>query len=119
MERSKPEDHLPLHPLEFQILLVLTDGPTHAYALVRAIEERQPSWARIHPTNLYRRIWRLDAARLVEQIEPRDGDDGRKHFALTPLGRKVAHAEARRLRDLLEEAARAGVSPEAAPGGSR
>ena len=36
------ESHLPLHPLEFQILMTLTEGSAHAYAVVRAIEARQP-----------------------------------------------------------------------------
>jgi DNA-binding PadR family transcriptional regulator len=104
-----PEAHLPLHPLEFQILLALSGGTAHAYAVVRAIEERQPSWSRIHPTNLYRRLWRLEAHGLVAM--EREDDEGRKHFSLTALGRRVAAAEAGRLRALLLEAEEAGVVP--------
>ena len=85
----RPEEHLPLHPLEFQVLLTLVHGKSHAYALVRAIEERQPAWSRIHPTNLYRRIWRLESRGLVELVPSPRGDDSRKYFAITPLGRRV------------------------------
>ena len=106
---SRPESHLPLHPLEFQILLTLAEGKGHAYAVVRAIEARQPSWSRIHPTNLYRRLWRLESHGLVAM--EREDEEGRKHFALTALGRRVAVAEAARLRALLLEAAEAGVLP--------
>ena len=66
--RSAPEQHLPLHPLEFQILLSLSEGVTHAYEIVRSIEARQPDWSQILPTNLYRRIWRLADADLVEEV---------------------------------------------------
>ena len=106
-------EHLPLHPLEFQILLCLTGGVTHAYDIVRGIEERQPDWNKILPTNLYRRIWRLAEAGLVEEVQ-RDlppGERPRKYFGITPAGLSVAQAEAARLRGLLLEAERAGVSP--------
>lgn len=109
MTNATPESHLPLHPLEFQILLALSSGESHAYSVVRDIEERQPAWSRIHPTNLYRRLWRLESRALIEMT--REDREGRKHFAITALGRRVAAAEAGRLRTLLEEAAEAGVLP--------
>ena len=109
MPTAAPESHLPLHPLEFQILLALAAGQAHAYAVVRDIEERQPAWSRIHPTNLYRRLWRLESQGLVAMT--REDADGRKHFAITALGRRVAVAEATRLRSLLGEAVAAGVLP--------
>ena len=102
-----PEQHLPLHPLEFQVLLSLTEGVTHAYDVVQRIEARQPEWNQILPTNLYRRIWRLASAGLLDSAEERR----RKYFAITPLGRGVAQAEATRLRGLLLQAEQAGVLP--------
>ena len=114
---STPEDHLPLHPLEFEILLTLNQGIAHTYAVVQAIEARQPEWNRIQPTNMYRRIWRLEAADLLETVEaPADETDPRrKYFAITPLGQLVAAAEASRLRSLLQVAFEAGVTAEEAP----
>jgi DNA-binding PadR family transcriptional regulator len=109
MSADAPESHLPLHPLEFQILLALTAGRAHAYAVVRDIEERQPSWSRIHPTNLYRRLWRLESHGLITMV--REDEDGRKHFSITGLGRRVAVAEATRLHALLGEAEAVGVLP--------
>jgi DNA-binding PadR family transcriptional regulator len=112
-DTEQPESHLPLHPLEFQILLTLAEeSARHAYAIVRSIEERQPSWSQILPTNLYRRIWRLAAEGLVEEtaVDPEPGGRRRKYFAITDLGRAVARAEAARLRRLLSEAERAGVT---------
>ena len=106
-KKPAPEQHLPLHPLEFQVLLSLTEGVTHAYDIVQRIEARQPEWSQILPTNLYRRIWRLASAGLCEEVEIEASAEERrrKYFAITPLGRRVAQAEARRLRALLQQAA--------------
>ena len=114
MSDSRPEDHLPLHPLEFEILLGLKAGRAHAYALVREIEARQPEWSKIQPTNMYRRIWRLESSGLVRAVEPpgEETDGRRKYFEITDLGGRVATAEAGRLRALLDTALQAGVLAE-------
>lgn len=113
-----PESHLPLHPLEFQILLVLGSGAIHAYALVQEIEARQPDWHRILPTNLYRRIRRLAKSGLIEEVPGEPSPDGRSrtYYDVTALGRRVALAESERLRGLLVEAEQAGLSPEGRSG---
>ena len=112
-EKPAPEQHLPLHPLEFQVLLSLAQGVTHAYEIVQRIEARQPEGNQILPTNLYRRIWRLASAGLLEEVEIEASQEARrrKYFAITPLGHRVAQAEANRLRDLLLQAEQAGVVP--------
>jgi DNA-binding PadR family transcriptional regulator len=105
-------DYLPLHPLEFQVLLALMDGVAHAYRIVRQVENRQPAWSRILPTNLYRRIWRLSGLSLIEEVPDKaDTERPRKHFVITALGRQVVAAEAARLRGLLQEAEAVGVKP--------
>ncbi len=117
-DNPAPEQHLPLHPLEFQVLLSLAEGVTHAYDVVQRIEARQPEWNQILPTNLYRRIWRLASAGLLEEVEidASAEERRRKYFAITLLGHRVAQAEATRLRSLLLQAEQAGVLP--AGGGS-
>ncbi len=106
-----PESYLPLHALEFQLLLTLNQGVAHAYRMVGDIEARQPEWGRILPTNLYRRIWRLAADGLIEEVEQDEAPTtrSRKYFKLTALGRQVAVAEAGRLQALLLEAQQMGV----------
>jgi DNA-binding PadR family transcriptional regulator len=113
-----PNDFLPLHPLEFQILLALAECSAHAYAVVCAIEEQQPEGKPILPTNMYRRIWRLVSNGLVEEVQGENADATRprKHLAITSLGRRVAAAEATRLRSLLLHAEQVGVRPQ---GGGR
>ena len=56
---------LPLHALDFRVLLSLLGGAAHGYRIVRAIEQSEPSWARIFPANLYRRIRALIRSELL------------------------------------------------------
>jgi DNA-binding PadR family transcriptional regulator len=105
--RRAVEAHLPLHPLEFRILLVLLEGPSHGYRIVKAIEERVGSRRRIYPANLYRRIRDLLGKGLIEEAAaPVDeaGDGRRSYVGVSDLGRRVARAEAERLEALVADA---------------
>ena len=103
---------LPLHPLEFRILMALLKGPSHGYAIVQEIKGRERTMKRIYPANLYRRIRDLLSKRLLEDADPPTGgshDPRRRYFRITELGRRVAAAEAGRLQDLLAEARSRGL----------
>jgi len=107
METIDPTTLLPLHPLEFRILLVLLEGASHGYRIVRAIEERERGISRIYPANLYRRIRDLQQKGLVEESAPPRGagvDARRTYVRVTSLGRRVARLEAERLEVLVMEA---------------
>ena len=102
-----PEAHLPLHPFDFRILLVLAAGAAHGYRIIQAIEARDGGWKQVFPANLYRRLRDLHAKGLVEEAPGADdgaGERGRRTFALTPLGLAVARAERRRLEALVRDA---------------
>lgn len=105
---SSARDLLPLHPLEFRILLALLDRPGHGYRIVKTIEEREEGGRTIYPANLYRRIRDLlRKGLLVEAPPPEDepeDDPRRTYFTLSDLGREVARAEAERLRELVRDA---------------
>jgi DNA-binding PadR family transcriptional regulator len=105
-----PEDFLPLHPFDLRILLVLAEGPAHGYPIIKAIEERDGSWKRVLPGNLYRRLRDLLARGLVEEAaapaSTPDDERQRRFFELTALGRRVAVAETRRLDALVADARR-------------
>ncbi len=106
-DRPDPAGFLPLHPLEFRILLVLRGGPSHGYRIVKEIEAREASWATIYPANLYRRIRRLLDDGLLVETDPPEGegeaDERRTYLELTSLGTEVARAEAARLRALVAD----------------
>jgi DNA-binding PadR family transcriptional regulator len=116
---ARAEDQLPLHPLEFRILLALLEGASYGTRIVEAIEARE-SDRKLYPANLYRRIRSLLSDGLIEEAEaPQGADPRRTYLRLTDLGRAVAAAEARRLRDLVAEAARHELIPDAETGRGR
>lgn len=109
---SNPNRFLPLHPLEFRILLVLLDGPAHGYRIVKEIEAREKDSGSLYPGNLYRRIRDLLGRGLLQEVSPPSGveaDPRRKYFAPTGLGEAVAKAEGRRLETLVREVRALGV----------
>ncbi len=97
--------HLPLHPLEFRILLALLEGPSYGTRIVEEIEEREVGRTKIYPANLFRRIRDLLSRELLEECAAPEGADPRRTYVrLTRTGRAVARAEAERLRELVAEA---------------
>jgi DNA-binding PadR family transcriptional regulator len=102
---SDPRNHLPVNPRDYLVLLSLTAGERHGYGIVKEVEEQSSGVVRMDPSNLYRSLKRLIGQGLVEESEPRSGNgdsERRRYYAITPLGRDVAVAEANRLRELTQ-----------------
>ena len=101
--------HLPLRPVDLQLLLALTSAEQHGYALVRAIEESTDGLVKLDPANLYRVIKRLLADGLVAESARRAAADAdnerRRYYRITALGQRVLAAELRRLDALVKSAA--------------
>jgi len=106
MKNDPPvRSHLPLHPLEFRILLALLEGPSYGTRIVEEIEKREVGRTKIYPANLFRRIRDLLSRELLEECAAPEGADPRRTYVrLTRTGRAVARAEAERLRELVAEA---------------
>ena len=105
---------LPLHAQTFHILLALSRGDQHGYAILRAVEERTDGAVRLSAGALYRTIHRLLEQGLI--TEPRNpsgptDDQRRRYYRLSPLGRAVALAETRRLGKLVQLARHSGLVP--------
>jgi DNA-binding PadR family transcriptional regulator len=101
----KPDRHLPLRPVEFQILAGLSGGPRHGYAILQDIEARGEGGAVPGLATLYRAILRLEGGGLIARADGAVGspdDDSRRTYTLTPLGRNVVAAEASRLVKLVD-----------------
>ena len=100
-----PRSHLPLKPIDLQLLLALADGERHGYGLVQAISESTDGLIVLDPGNLYRVIKRLLADGLVAESERRPaadlGDERRRYYRLTALGGRVLAEEVRRLQALV------------------
>jgi DNA-binding PadR family transcriptional regulator len=101
---------LPMHPLEFQVLLVLLEGDLHGYAIAKEIERRGTGFGTIQPTNLYRRLRDMVEKGILSE-EPEAGEGHRRLFGVTPFGKKVAQAEAERLEDMVLSARRQKLLP--------
>jgi DNA-binding PadR family transcriptional regulator len=99
-----PANHLPLHPLEFRVLLVLLNGELHGYGIAKEIERRDKSLGRIFPTNLYRRLRDMSERGLIDHLPASADGDGKRQFRITEFGRVVAQEEARRLQGLVLDA---------------
>jgi len=95
-----------LRSVEFQILLALAGDERHGYGIMQ--EAARLSGADLEPGTLYRALHRMLAAGWVAESARRpaaDADDERRrYYRLTPLGRRIASAEAERLARLVTAA---------------
>ncbi|HJR59251.1 MAG TPA: PadR family transcriptional regulator [Vicinamibacterales bacterium] len=105
--RYNTEQHLPLKPLVFQVLLALAEGERHGWSLVRDVQQRG-GFGRLMPGNFYRTLRSMLADGFIEECPSRpaatDDDERRRYFRLTALGEQVAIAEAKRLEAAVLEA---------------
>ena len=111
MDRELPvERFLPLRPVEFDVLLSLAAGERHGYGIIQDAEARGQG---IVPDvgTLYRALRRMQDQGVIDasarRQAPDAGDERRHYYRITPLGMRVARAEARRLA-ALTRAARIG-----------
>ena len=102
---------MPLRPVEFQVLLALAADERHGYAIMQEAARlggTSGGQSAIEPGTLYRALHRMLAAGWVAESGRRPAadldDERRKYYRLTPLGRRVAAAEAERLARLVAAA---------------
>jgi DNA-binding PadR family transcriptional regulator len=114
-EGEAPEDFLPLHKDTFHILVAVAEYDRHGYSIMQDIAARTDGQIRLRPSSLYSAIHRMLENGLIEELEERpshgNDDERRRYYRITPFGRKVAVAEARRLERLLADARATGLVP--------
>lgn len=102
-------DLTPLSPAVFHILLSLGDGERHGYALRREVSQRTGGRLKLGPGVLYGSINKMLELGLIEESDrrpdPHLDDERRRYYRITAYGRKVAQAEAARMRELVQLAA--------------
>jgi len=101
---STPEQLLPLPPATLHILLALAETDRHGYAIMQDVAARTDGELRLSAGTLYRAVARMVEQGLITEVEKRRtraDDERRRYYRITPLGRKVAVAEARRMERLV------------------
>jgi DNA-binding PadR family transcriptional regulator len=105
-DQPDPTDLTPLSPAVFHILLSLGEGERHGYALKREISLRTGGKLKLGPGVLYGSINKMVELGLIEESEARPDahldDERRRYYRITSYGRKVAQAEAARMRELVQ-----------------
>lgn len=114
--QSKVSELLPLREPTFFILLSLTRGEKHGYAIMKDIDELSRGGIKLSTGTLYEALARLLDQNLIERIDEtesyerksqaRQNHPGRprKSYRLTQMGWRVLEAETNRMRALVAAA---------------
>src|SRR5215470_13353243 len=100
MPRARdPEELLPLTPPVFHILVALSEGERHGYAIMRQVAADTDGTLQLGPGTLYGCLQRMLAARLVEESDwrpdPQLDDERRRYYRITDFGTRAVRAEAK------------------------
>jgi len=99
------DEFLPLTPAVFHILLALSEGQKHGYAIMQEVTAISAGQIKMGPGTLYGSIKRMLKLGLIdesdEKIDPALDDERRRYYRLTSAGERVLKAEAYRLSQLM------------------
>ena len=99
---------LPLPSSQLHILLALTTGDNHGYAIMKEIEAFTGGVVTMGPGTLYGAIKQMLKAGLIEESserpDPALDDERRRYYRLTDLGAHALDAEVARLERLARTA---------------
>jgi DNA-binding PadR family transcriptional regulator len=101
------EANLPLTEATFFIMLSLSSGPMHGYAIMKEVQASSNGRIRLSTGTLYGALKRLLAEKWIMRAiesETEGSDRGRKAYTLTDLGRRLLRAEIKRLEALVSVA---------------
>lgn len=97
-----------IRPVEFQILLALAGEERHGYAIMQEVTRFTGGELSLEAGTLYRALHRMLKSGWVAESARRPAadvdDERRRYYRLTPVGRRIAAAEAERLARLVTAA---------------
>ena len=99
--------NLPLREPTFLILLSLSPGPKHGYAILKEVDSLSEGRVKLSTGTLYGAIERLLDQGWIRRVEdpiPNGTNRERKAYDITELGRKMLNAEIARLQKLVSVA---------------
>lgn len=104
------EDLLPLTHIVYHILLSMSDGDKHGYAIIKDLAARTDGRLELEAGTLYAAIKRMREEELITEVPAPDGADSRRRcYSITAFGREVLGLESRRLQAMVELAREAKV----------
>ena len=116
---TKPENHLPLTPTVFHILLALADEDRHGYGIIQEVKLRTQDRVHLMAGTLYGAIKRLLERGLIvetdDRPDPELDDERRRYYRLTDFGQRVLAAEVARLEEQVQQARSKQLIPKSKP----
>jgi DNA-binding PadR family transcriptional regulator len=110
-----PEKLLPLTSSVFHILLALSDGDLHGYAIMQEVADHTAGQIKLGPGTLYGAIKRLLANGLIveadQRPDPELDDERRRYYRLTNFGQQVLKAELQRISRMVSVAQQKRLLP--------
>ena len=100
----------PLTPAVFHILLALSEGPLHGYAIMQAVDEAAGPHLSMGPGTIYGSIQRMEDSGLVAEAGTA-GNGKRRLYELTPVGQRALEMESARLARLTDMVREKGLAP--------
>ena len=108
------QSFLPLRPVQFHILISLSEGDRHGYGIISDTAERSGGEVRLEMGTLYRALHRMLGSGLVVESDqrpaPEPDDQRRRYYRITELGRRVARGEVARMEALVKAAHGTGLA---------
>jgi DNA-binding PadR family transcriptional regulator len=93
---AQPSGTIP--PAALYVLLALSEGERHGYAIIKEIESVTGGALTILPGTLYRIVKQLVDDGWIAEVDGADAKDPRRrYYRLTQRGRKTAQAEVARM----------------------
>ena len=100
----------PLTPAVLHILLALSSGERHGYAIMKQVESESQGKVKMGPGTLYGSIGRMIDAGLIREsdkkVDPEMDDERRVYYQITALGQRTLAAELERYREVVAIAKR-------------
>jgi DNA-binding PadR family transcriptional regulator len=92
-----------MNPVDYHVLLALSSGPLHGYAIKSAIVADSGEAVDPLAGTLYRVIARMITAGLIKETSPTNPHENhpgldRRYYALTPPGRRALTTESERMQ---------------------
>jgi DNA-binding PadR family transcriptional regulator len=100
----------PLTPAVLHILLALSTGERHGYAIMKQVEADSQGKVKMGPGTLYGSLGRMIDAGLIREsdkkIDPKMDDERRVYYKIAAAGQKALTAELARYREVVAVAKR-------------